>query len=180
MPEPTPPPEQSMDEILASIRKIIADDPPGGGAAADAASRGPLVLTQRVSPLAGGAPAVPVSVTPVKSAPVSSTPVSNKPDKETQPMAFGKIVSSTSEQPIIDETAATGAASSFDKLSEAVRGAGSEEPPVHMPAPGRTLEDLTRELLHPLLKTWLDKNLPGIVQARVDEEVERITRRRVG
>ena len=179
MPEPTPP-EQSMDEILASIRKIIADDPPADGAAPDAKADGPLVLTQRVAPPADAAPAVPVSATPAKSAPASSPPVSNKPDKETQPMAFGKILSSTPEHPIVDENAATGAASSFDKLSEAVRGAGSEEPPVHMPAPGRTLEDLTRELLHPLLKSWLDKNLPGIVQARVDEEVERITRRRVG
>ena len=174
MPEPTPP-EQSMDEILASIRKIIADDPPASGAAADAKADGPLVLTQRAA-----APAVPVSGAPVTPAPVSSTPVSNKPEKETQSMAFGKILSSAPDQPIVDESAATGAASSFDKLSEAVRGAGSEEPPVHLPAPGRTLEDLTRELLHPLLKSWLDKNLPGIVQARVDEEVERITRRRVG
>ena len=177
MPEPTPP-EQSMDEILASIRKIIADDPPADGAASDAKTNGPLVLTQRVAPPAEPAPVVPVSDTPIESSPVSSNP--NKPDKETRSMAFGKSLSSTPDQPIVDENAATGAASSFDKLSEAVRGAGSEEPPVHLPAPGRTLEDLTRELLHPLLKSWLDKNLPGIVQARVDEEVERITRRRVG
>ena len=165
MPEPTPP-EQSMDEILASIRKIIADDPPADAAPAG----GPLVLTQRVTP-----PAAAVSDTPVK-----FPPVSNKPDKEPQPMAFGKSPSSTPDQPIVDESAATGAASSFDKLSEAVRGAGSAAAPVHLPAEGRTLEDLTRELLHPLLKSWLDANLPGIVQARVDEEVERITRRRVG
>jgi cell pole-organizing protein PopZ len=48
-----------------------------------------------------------------------------------------------------------------------------------MPPPGRTLEDLIRELMQPMLKEWLDENLPAIVQARVDEEIERISRRRV-
>ena len=45
-----------------------------------------------------------------------------------------------------------------------------------MPAEGRTLEDVVRELLRPLLKQWLDENLPGIVQQTVDKEVERIAR----
>ena len=48
-----------------------------------------------------------------------------------------------------------------------------------MPKDGRTLEDVVRELLRPLLKAWLDENLPSIVQATVAEEVERISRRRV-
>jgi cell pole-organizing protein PopZ len=48
-----------------------------------------------------------------------------------------------------------------------------------MPAPGRTLEDVIRELMQPMLKEWLDANLPAIVQARVDEEIERISKRRV-
>jgi hypothetical protein len=48
-----------------------------------------------------------------------------------------------------------------------------------MPAAGRTLEDVVRELLRPLLKTWLDENLPRIVEAKVAEEVERIARSRV-
>jgi cell pole-organizing protein PopZ len=48
-----------------------------------------------------------------------------------------------------------------------------------MPADGRTLEDVVRELLRPLLKDWLDSNLPQIVQATVDREVERIARGQV-
>jgi len=51
---------------------------------------------------------------------------------------------------------------------------------IAMPAAGRTLEDVVRELLNPLLKAWLDEHLPTIVQAKVEEEVERIARRRVG
>ncbi len=45
-----------------------------------------------------------------------------------------------------------------------------------MPRDGRTLEDVVRELLRPLLKQWLDTNLPGIVEAQVKAEVERISR----
>ena len=47
---------------------------------------------------------------------------------------------------------------------------------IQMPADGRTLEDVVRELLRPLLKQWLDENLPDIVQQTVDREVERIAR----
>jgi len=46
-----------------------------------------------------------------------------------------------------------------------------------MPADGRTLEDVVRELLRPLLKEWLDRNLPISVQEKVNEEVERLARR---
>ena len=42
--------------------------------------------------------------------------------------------------------------------------------------PGQTLEGLVRELLKPMLKEWLDRNLPSIVEARVEAELDRIAR----
>jgi cell pole-organizing protein PopZ len=42
----------------------------------------------------------------------------------------------------------------------------------------RTLEDLVREMLRPLLKSWLDDNLPGIVERMVKAEIERVSRGR--
>ena len=47
-----------------------------------------------------------------------------------------------------------------------------------MPRGDRTLEDVVRELLRPLLQQWLDENLPAIVQQAVESEVERIARRK--
>lgn len=44
-------------------------------------------------------------------------------------------------------------------------------------AADNTLEGLVREMLRPMLKDWLDANLPGIVQATVDREVARISGR---
>jgi uncharacterized protein len=42
----------------------------------------------------------------------------------------------------------------------------------------RTLEDLVREMLRPLLKSWLDDNLPGMVERLVRAEIERVSRGR--
>lgn len=73
------------------------------------------------------------------------------------------------EEAIVSHVAEAAAASAFGHLAQTIA----------MPGHGRTLEDVVRELLRPMLKTWLDENLPTIVQATVDEEVSRISRRRL-
>ena len=42
----------------------------------------------------------------------------------------------------------------------------------------RTLEDLVREMLRPMLKVWLDDNLPRLVERLVRAEIERVSRGR--
>ena len=69
----------------------------------------------------------------------------------------------------LSEAAAGQAASAFGALEENMRlSSGS----------GRTIEDLIEAMLAPMLKTWLDENLPRIVEDKVEEEVRRISRRR--
>ena len=41
---------------------------------------------------------------------------------------------------------------------------------------GNTVEAMVQAMLRPMLKDWLDANLPGIVEAQVRKEVERIAR----
>ena len=41
---------------------------------------------------------------------------------------------------------------------------------------GNTLEDLVREMLKPMLKDWLDQNLPPIVERMVAKEIARLSR----
>jgi cell pole-organizing protein PopZ len=72
-------------------------------------------------------------------------------------------------EPLVSERAAVAAASAFGALEAAIA----------MPKADRTLEDVVRELLRPLLHQWLDDNLPAIVQQAVEAEVERIARGRV-
>ena len=42
----------------------------------------------------------------------------------------------------------------------------------------RTLEDLITEMLAPMLKGWLDENLPSLVERLVKEEIDRVSRNR--
>ena len=42
----------------------------------------------------------------------------------------------------------------------------------------RTLEDLVRDMLRPMLKSWLDENLPNVVERLVRAEIERVSRGR--
>ncbi len=72
------------------------------------------------------------------------------------------------EDPLLGAPAAGAVASAFETLERSVA----------KPADPRTLEDIVREMLRPMLKTWLDENLPAIVTAQVAAEVERISRQR--
>jgi cell pole-organizing protein PopZ len=44
----------------------------------------------------------------------------------------------------------------------------------------RTLEELIRDLLTPMLKQWLDSNLPALVERLVHEEIQRMSRQAQG
>jgi cell pole-organizing protein PopZ len=72
------------------------------------------------------------------------------------------------DEPLVGEPAAYSAASAFEALERSIL----------MPGAGRTLEDVVREMLRPMLKAWLDEHLSGIVEAQVAAEVERIARMR--
>ena len=41
----------------------------------------------------------------------------------------------------------------------------------------RTLEEMALNMMKPMLKEWLDKNLPALVDGMVQKEIERITRK---
>ena len=73
-------------------------------------------------------------------------------------------------------------ASAFDRLTRAVEDAAT--PP--MPAAanpglvvpvGRTIEDMVGDMLRPMLKDWMDQNLPPMVERLVEREIAKLTRR---
>ena len=68
---------------------------------------------------------------------------------------------------IISPPTASAAAGAMARLAGTLRVADT---------PGQTVEGVVRELLKPMLKDWLDRNLPAIVEARVEAELERIAR----
>jgi uncharacterized protein len=116
-----------MEEILASIRRIIADDH------ALSASQGEPGEDASRPDINGKA------FEPAARAGASRSFISNTTDSSVR-AAFNTLL-----------------ASRFVQHSDVIVG-------------------LTREMLRPMLKTWLDDNLPGIVERLVSAEIERVAR----
>jgi len=168
-----------MEEILASIRRIISEDEPPAAPEAFEAPPAPeptpapvaalveredvLELTERVPE-----PAVVETHGDLDVLPLTNPEPAIAPAPAPEPVAYAPPPAAL-EESLLSPPAAELASTAFGQLSQTIR----------MPADGRTLEDVVRELLRPLLKEWLDSNLPGIVQTAVSEEVERLSRRRV-
>ncbi|MDB5474845.1 MAG: hypothetical protein JWP49_356 [Phenylobacterium sp.] len=187
-----------MEEILASIRRIISEDetpeadaketPPAAVAPAPEPEVEPAPVAAETAPPEPEPPAAPASEPepePLQAAAEDDddaleltdkvethgdldvyTPAEPPPAPEPAAAASAPVAAPTAT--LVSDTAAA-AASAFGQLSQVIA----------MPAEGRTLEDVVRELLRPLLQQWLDDHLPAIVQETVQAEVERISRNRV-
>lgn len=181
--------DPSMDDILASIRKIISDDEAraqagGSPAAAEARPESPtpdpsterqdvLLLTDLIE---DGQPVVPVSPQP-RPAPSTTFHQPLTPPSQVRPAAPEQ----TGTHSLAEAAAADAAISTLHQLNKTVR----DNAPVNAATPGpalgagadKTIEDMVKEMLRPMLKNWLDHNLPPMVQAIVEREISRLTRR---
>jgi len=79
---------------------------------------------------------------------------------------FAEAVASASPQ-ILSHSTVSAVESAFNTLAHTVLSNNA-----------RTLEDLVREMLRPMLKSWLDDNLPSLVERIVKAEIERVSRGR--
>ncbi len=167
-----------MEDILASIRRILSEDEaaPAGGAGPSAgpvpAGASPLpddsdepdVLALDASMLVEepaerrqpqlAAPA------PVPELPPPAVAV---PDLPSQPALTG----------LVAPAAAAAAASSVGTLMRTL----AEHQSLSVYRGGPTLEDIVRDEMRPILKTWLDENLPPMVERLVRSEIERVVGR---
>src|SRR5579862_51171 len=186
--------EPSMEEILASIRRIISEDRTEGAAGApapSAAARGDddvLVLTEEVDsegePMGAAASASEPEPEPE---PLPEPPPLAREAREDEPsvtLSEPELPSGEPEPAPASATTEFGrrlisdttAAASLSALSELVSRTHRESNVQSMPMGNaqRTLEDITRELLRPILKDWLDDNLPELVERIVREEIGRL------
>jgi uncharacterized protein len=200
--------EPSMEEILASIRSIIADDKETPAAAVappqkPVAPAGPQIVYSNDSPppvrVVAPAPEAPVSFSapPVeapaaaaevvaaapkvvweKPAPVppSPAPVALEPPEvepfapEPEPVAAQVEASppppvEEEEAPFVSDITDAAVSASFNALSTTIALQSSE-----------MIERLVREMLRPMLKTWLDDHLPSLVERLVRAEIQRVAR----
>ncbi len=154
--------EPSMEEILASIRRIISEDDEESPARPETAGS---VMAQKTEKK-------PVEL-PLRSE-ASLDDDTAKPHLETEDVEMVKknvtaAAGEDTEETILDRASADAASQAFLSLSQSVRVSDGE---------GRTLEDIVTRMLKPMIKDWLDANLPAIVEEKVEEEVQRVARRR--
>ncbi len=223
MTQPAKVQEPSMEEILASIRRIIADDEakpdelPVAAATASAPAPAPEARVHNIAvvppqpapaakPMAARreesasmfsgaekvvahpahaeadvfdltdemAVAAPPSFRKVEPKddlefaepppPVMSEPV---PPPPPQPKPAAAHAGPTSTADILSQSTASAVESAFNSLAATVLNNNS-----------RTLEDIVREMMRPMLKSWLDDNLPSLVERIVRAEIERVARGR--
>jgi uncharacterized protein len=238
MTQPAKVQEPSMEEILASIRRIIADDEAKPAAAEKAASppaaAKPAVMKDippsAIAPAPKPAAAAPKPAPPAPPPPPPPAPepaASNNqddidamlasldaatPEADIRPAQPEADVFELTDEMALPDPAPP--AATFSKVepqddiefteAKASRRQPAYEPPFENAAPARpilshstvsavesafnslantvlsnnarTLEDLVKEMLRPMLKSWLDDNLPGLVERIVKAEIERVSR----
>ena len=151
--------EPSMEEILASIRRIISEEEQAPNA------EPVLDLTQTDEPSAAIEDDIVFEA--VEQAVAEETPVPAEPAYAAPAPAPVRTVVEPTAETILSAPTTSAAAGSLARLAGSLRVSDT---------PGQTVEGVVRELLKPMLKEWLDKNLAGIVEARVEAELERIAR----
>jgi cell pole-organizing protein PopZ len=156
--------EPSIEEILDSIRQIISDDDEeeAGPSAEPEPEEEVIELRNKVEEEPEPEPE-PIEVDMTETElppPPRRDPPKPKPAPRREPeQDFDSILTS------VAETAA------YEGFSELARRTAVEE------GGGITLEEIVRGELKPLLRGWLDKHLPPIIERLVQEELERVAKR---
>jgi len=212
MTQPAKSQEPSMEEILASIRRIIADDD-----ATKSATRTAEPPKAEAQPVPPPPPAASVSPRPrAEPEPRPAMPSASLSDSMSVADESSDILDLTESMAAPPPAAPPPSAMpnpqfrTIDGSSDVGFDEESERPAVPVAAPeredrgqliskeasaavdsafnalaqtvlaqnARTLEDLVREMLRPMLKSWLDDNLPSMVERLVRAEIERVSRGR--
>jgi len=170
-----------MEEILASIRRIISDE--GNSASEPAASARPAPQSP---PLAATRPAPPATPEPDPSPDESDVLELTEVVETIAPGTFkpieGHDVMLRDQEPAHEAPALRPApALIYEKLlsqhaGNAVSAAFGSLANTMLTGESRTIDDLVREMLKPMLKTWLEDNLPSLVERLVRTEIERVSR----
>jgi cell pole-organizing protein PopZ len=191
--------EPSMEEILASIRRIISEDDIDDGKSNDTAveegveeeNDDVLELTdvvedeepvQEIEPAEEEAPQSQDDIdTLFDEADLSNTDDEIELVEEEEEESPTEVAAEVTPLPIaavapegsiLDEapaTAATGSLSGLVAMVDAAHG-------TPIGNGNRTIEDLVKEVMRPMIKEWLDDNLPALVERVVRREVERLSR----
>ncbi len=193
--------DPSMDDILASIRRILSEDDAvpviqPGGAPSPAVAAQPAAATPEdavfdldASMLVGEAPMAAPQPHPAQAnsepdgATVPQSPVAAPPPPLVQAVPVQPpfvaerppviLMSSSNDDDLVAPEAAAATANSMSTLRRSIENGRATA----VTRGGPTLEDMVREELRPVLKAWLDAHLPEMVERLVRAEIERVVGR---
>ena len=195
--------DPGMDDILASIRQILTEEDntkegqdkpandvlvlnasmmvperaPERGPAAEppprpAANDVILLDSSMMTPAAAPSAPTPPHEPKLDSRPMNETE-HDAPASAPAPLARSSAEPNSGQNSLIAPQAVAAAASSVGELMRTL----ASERTVPLGRANVTIEDLVREQLRPMLKEWLDANLPGVVDRLVRVEIERLVSR---
>lgn len=161
-PQPVPAAKNSQDDIDAMLAGFDAP-----GTEAVAADSEVFELTEQMAipePSAGFR-----KIEPEDDLEFSETPPAALPPRTTSiaPQSYDRPAPPESGPAMLSSSTSAAVESAFNALANTVLSNNA-----------RTLEDLVKEMLRPMLKSWLDDNLPGLVERIVKAEIERVARGR--
>jgi cell pole-organizing protein PopZ len=170
--------DEGDDDVLELTEEVSADDPPlveGFGDATDLAFEDihdePVAAPEPAPAPKPVKAAKPAPVPEPAPAPVVMAAPEPEPDpvpvRVTPPPAAPMPAVAIDEAPLLSAATEGLVSTAFNDLALTVLNRNA-----------RTLEDLVQDMLRPMLKAWLDQNLPTMVERMVKAEIERVTRGR--
>lgn len=169
MAEPSQDTDQSMEDILQSIKRIIADEdePAVASAGSDVLELTDLV-TEDVAPpeIAAEPPADIMSIDEIMAASAAETT-----EIEAAP-AIKSPSAAPPEDALMSEATVAASVAALHSLAHAPAHVSYGSPAFRS---GTTVEDLVIEALRPMLREWLDGNLPALVRTLVEKEIRRLS-----
>ncbi|MEH6792248.1 DUF2497 domain-containing protein [Parasphingorhabdus sp.] len=155
--------ESSMEEILSSIKRIIAEDK---------AIDDDRPAIRRKTALKPSLQAVP-DVMPADSdeAEEEVLELTDELPEQQGSSARGVFGDRRREERLIDDNKLD---SMRQSLSALVEKGAMERQPISPAGGGTSLEEMTRDLMRPMIKQWLDANLPDLVEELVAREIQRL------
>ena len=162
--------EPSMEEILSSIKRIIAeegDTPPGRARRSPSRTPAPAPQDDEVLELSDPMPLDRPPEPLRDAAPAPEPPRVAEP--EPRPVVEAAMAAPSADhvpEPIVSPQAAQATRGALDQLSRVLV----------KPEPGSdgTLEGMVRDMLRPMLRDWIDAHLPHMVEEMVAKEIARI------
>ena len=162
-PAPPPAPEQETADILELTDEMRAPEPEPAAIRFTTVDAQPDIVFSETAP-----EPEPVEPEPEPESPDPVMAAAESPAVDALELARQTLTEQMEmDRPLLSRSASVAVDSAFASLTHTVLSQNA-----------RTLDDLVKDMLRPMLKSWLDDNLPSLVERLVRAEIERVSRGR--